>query len=918
MELPRDNENFTLDSLLHELEFENKTLIKMIEKENQMIEALQAKIHITKSETNQLAQEIPQLEGKIQHLENQHKNIKDNIESQKKTKNLLADHELALTKQIEAMKKSNEDKCNFYKDQISNYTKIRDEFMAKYNSLSLVQQLNAEKLKLSEAQVKAKEIHDKKEEIQRQIQEKEEYLNSHKLENVIVEIAKTKLETLRILEEVSLLQAEKNISEQCSPTDRINFKDEKKKRNDEDDHESRMDIDTHDNIESNFSLNNLTLKGSADYHSQETPTQKSSNGSISSTDNNVDHDTTAINENSNLSLRETESHLTGSLTQLTTMTINVLTEAKKPSIGDPTPNTEATTLSTSAKPFLCVPSFTLPPLPKLSTPGIFSLPRFMMSSQQQSQVITNSMQDKSYNKSQLTSHLSLTPGRFFFDKAPSATVDQSVTQPENLQPKLLQAYASPTHWIEAGNKSQQLSKEQPVTNESQNFSGSLKSLIQKENVFRDEKKSTTFEFQIPSQGLNKNSLTNQTFHARDFQFQIPVSTRSDVKSVTDFQFQIPVSTRSDVKSVTDFQFQIPVSTRSDVKSVTDCQFQVPVSTRSDVKSVTDIQFQLPVSTRSDVKSVTDCQFQLPVSTRSDVKSVTDFQFKQLSTSLMEKEHSNRNIADFSFQKTSTSLNPNVLGNLTASKFQMPSTVTSSFESRAESDNAKSENMKRDLYPPRFSTPQRFSFIGKPPQKSENENSSDIRNTPMTVEIDTMNAQESTQSSIFQSTFSNYSNPTVTSEPAALNIQRKNVPPQLTIEPIKSVPIKSSSSSLFSTTEFPMKEMSNIAETARKEISPKKSNDCRTKLNFDLQTTTETEVDLPDFTLNFMTYKSSSPKSSNGSGLFGGIQTIFDNSDTEEDPPFFSSNSGLHETYGKLDWGNFEDVESPPNGPSLFD
>ncbi|KAK0061727.1 hypothetical protein Bpfe_008642, partial [Biomphalaria pfeifferi] len=102
------------------------------------------------------------------------------------------------------------------------------------------------------------------------------------------------------------------------------------------------------------------------------------------------------------------------------------------------------------------------------------------------------MQDKSYNKSQLTSHLSLTPGRFLFDKAPSATVDQSVTQPENLQPKLLQAYASPTHWIEAGNKSQQLSKEQQITNESQNFSGSLKSLIQKENVFRNEKKSTTF------------------------------------------------------------------------------------------------------------------------------------------------------------------------------------------------------------------------------------------------------------------------------------------------------------------------------------------------------------------------------------------------------------------------------------------
>ncbi|KAK0061725.1 hypothetical protein Bpfe_008640, partial [Biomphalaria pfeifferi] len=92
---------------------------------------------------------------------------------QKKTKNLLADHELALTKQIEAMKKSNEDKCNFYKDQISNYTKIRDEFMVKYNSLSLAQQLKVEKLKLSEAQVKAKDIHDKKEEIQRQIQEKE-------------------------------------------------------------------------------------------------------------------------------------------------------------------------------------------------------------------------------------------------------------------------------------------------------------------------------------------------------------------------------------------------------------------------------------------------------------------------------------------------------------------------------------------------------------------------------------------------------------------------------------------------------------------------------------------------------------------------------------------------------------------------
>lgn len=67
--------------------------------------------------------------------------------------------------------------------------------------------------------------------------------------------------------------------------------------------------------------------------------------------------------------------------------VNIYCFLFQPSIGDPTPNTEATTLSTSAKPFLCVPSFTLPPLPKLSTAGIFSLPRFMMSSQQQSQVV---------------------------------------------------------------------------------------------------------------------------------------------------------------------------------------------------------------------------------------------------------------------------------------------------------------------------------------------------------------------------------------------------------------------------------------------------------------------------------------------------------------------------------------------------
>ncbi|KAH9515705.1 hypothetical protein Btru_011768 [Bulinus truncatus] len=240
MATQNENEDSALDSLIHSLEFENKNFIKMIDKENQLIEALKAQTQKFNEESNQWAQRLPQLEEDICNYERQYASIQDNIESQKKTRNLLFDHEFALTKQLETMKLSTEEKCKFYQDQISKYEQMKDEYMKKYATLSLAVKLKTAESKLAETDQKLKNILDIKAELKQQIKEKEEYLDARVLNRIVIKIAKTKLETIRLNKEITMIQAENstsidmdspklpeklNCSQLCSQTDQADVVD---------------------------------------------------------------------------------------------------------------------------------------------------------------------------------------------------------------------------------------------------------------------------------------------------------------------------------------------------------------------------------------------------------------------------------------------------------------------------------------------------------------------------------------------------------------------------------------------------------------------------------------------------------------------------------------------------------------------
>ncbi|XP_059173638.1 uncharacterized protein LOC131954124 [Physella acuta] len=200
-----------LEKLINSLEFENQCHVKLIEKENQLINNLEAQIYENNEQTRKLEEDLSRYDEETKRLHKQYTHNRDNIESLKQTKTVMMDHELALIKQLETLKVKTDENSKFYKEHVANYSNIRDDYMRKYKAFPLAMILQENMAKLEENKVKVKQTGEVEAELKAKIASIEDELDSKVMTRIMVKIAKTKAATNCLEKEIQECLTEKTL-----------------------------------------------------------------------------------------------------------------------------------------------------------------------------------------------------------------------------------------------------------------------------------------------------------------------------------------------------------------------------------------------------------------------------------------------------------------------------------------------------------------------------------------------------------------------------------------------------------------------------------------------------------------------------------------------------------------------------------
>ncbi|KAK7093714.1 spindle assembly abnormal protein 6 homolog [Littorina saxatilis] len=164
------NTGSDLDSLIHSLEYENQQYVKMIEKENQRIQYLEA-------QEQEKTQAITELQTCLTNLEldtkNNHRQLvhnKNTLESLKKTKTVLQAHRDALQKQLEMLQFENDEQRREFEETIQLYEKTWTDYDAIYKSLPLYKTLLESESRLAESEAEHTKWQRQKNELNRKMQ----------------------------------------------------------------------------------------------------------------------------------------------------------------------------------------------------------------------------------------------------------------------------------------------------------------------------------------------------------------------------------------------------------------------------------------------------------------------------------------------------------------------------------------------------------------------------------------------------------------------------------------------------------------------------------------------------------------------------------------------------------------------------
>ncbi|KAK3748038.1 hypothetical protein RRG08_029894 [Elysia crispata] len=169
-----DLDSTELDKLIHNFEYENQHCVKMIERKNQVINSLTSQIEHQVEEKRRLEEEISKFDEDTRRLHRNYTNNRDNISCLKNTMSVMSDHMGALSKQLSALQIKTCEESKTYNEHLSNYTKTRDEYIAKYRAFPLALNLEKAQKAVEILQERVKEIGKRRKNIIEQINEIEE------------------------------------------------------------------------------------------------------------------------------------------------------------------------------------------------------------------------------------------------------------------------------------------------------------------------------------------------------------------------------------------------------------------------------------------------------------------------------------------------------------------------------------------------------------------------------------------------------------------------------------------------------------------------------------------------------------------------------------------------------------------------
>ncbi|ESO89092.1 hypothetical protein LOTGIDRAFT_229018 [Lottia gigantea] len=126
-----------LDKLLQSFEFDNKQYVKLIEKENQQIEAYMKETEVKQNNLMQLQLLISKLDDDTKRSHRQFTQNRENCESLRKTTVVLMEHEVALHKKLTSIYSTGENDRSERAGVLQHYRNIWEDYSATYKRFPL-------------------------------------------------------------------------------------------------------------------------------------------------------------------------------------------------------------------------------------------------------------------------------------------------------------------------------------------------------------------------------------------------------------------------------------------------------------------------------------------------------------------------------------------------------------------------------------------------------------------------------------------------------------------------------------------------------------------------------------------------------------------------------------------------------------
>ncbi|KAK6181323.1 hypothetical protein SNE40_009202 [Patella caerulea] len=193
-----------LDKLLQSFEFENKQYVKLIEKENQQIEAYSKRIEEGKTSITHTQSAINQLDDDTKRAHKQFTQNRDNCESLRKTTVVLMEHEVALNKKLNSVVITTENDRAERNGVLQHYQNIWEDYKATYKTFPLAIKLHKEKEEFSQLNIQVEEAKKQAEMLTKQIKmaQGNDGVNFKNLNSFITKLAGMKLETTQITTQI--------------------------------------------------------------------------------------------------------------------------------------------------------------------------------------------------------------------------------------------------------------------------------------------------------------------------------------------------------------------------------------------------------------------------------------------------------------------------------------------------------------------------------------------------------------------------------------------------------------------------------------------------------------------------------------------------------------------------------------------